>query len=292
MKIRNSMLLLGVFLVLKASSAQQDQTTPTIPTTQANATHLLAVPNDERAGVTVLMEELTWPELKSKVAQGFLTVLLPCGGTEQGGPHLALGKHNFIIQSASQRIATQLGNTLVAPVIPYVPEGDFEKPSGNMLFPGTIGLSEETFARTLIEASTSLMRAGFKVIVLIADHGQSLPIQDLVAENLTKQWQTEGVRVISLRAYYSPEIEAKVLTDAGIAQNDWGDHAGVADTAELWSVRPSAVRVGALQDASPNVARNNGASGRPQLATPTLGKEMMELRIQSAVKQIKELLRQ
>ena len=44
---------------------------------------------------TVQLEELTWTELRERVAAGATTVLLPIGGTEQNGPHMTLGKHNM-----------------------------------------------------------------------------------------------------------------------------------------------------------------------------------------------------
>ena len=43
---------------------------------------------------TVFLEELTWPELRALVDAGTTTIILPIGGTEQNGPHMALGKHN------------------------------------------------------------------------------------------------------------------------------------------------------------------------------------------------------
>jgi len=43
---------------------------------------------------TVFLEDLTWPELRAFIETGRVTtIILPIGGTEQGGPHMALGKH-------------------------------------------------------------------------------------------------------------------------------------------------------------------------------------------------------
>ena len=44
---------------------------------------------------TVFLEDLTWPELRALIETGRVTtIILPIGGTEQSGPHMALGKHN------------------------------------------------------------------------------------------------------------------------------------------------------------------------------------------------------
>src|SRR5713226_10447068 len=72
---------------------------------------------------TVFLEELTWTEVREAIQSGKTTIILPTGGTEQNGPHMALGKHNARVKVLSQQIARALGDALVAPVLAYVPEG-------------------------------------------------------------------------------------------------------------------------------------------------------------------------
>ena len=59
---------------------------------------------------------------------------------------MILGKHDYIVRHAAERIAGELGKTLVAPVISYVPEGAYDPPTGHMRFPGTIGVTEAAYA--------------------------------------------------------------------------------------------------------------------------------------------------
>ena len=98
---------------------------------------------------TVFLEELTWTELRDLVKSGKTTIIVPIGGTEQNGPHMALGKHNRRVQVLSEKIARVLGNALVAPVIAYVPEGGINPPTEHMRFPGTITVPEEAFEKIL-----------------------------------------------------------------------------------------------------------------------------------------------
>lgn len=91
---------------------------------------------------TVFLEELMWIEVREALKAGHTTILFPTGGTEQNGPHMVLGKHNFIIKWMAEQIAHRLGNALVAPVLAYVPEGDLTPPTDHMRFPGTITLPE------------------------------------------------------------------------------------------------------------------------------------------------------
>src|SRR6202022_916020 len=91
-----------------------------------------------QAPQTVFLDELTSSELRDQVRAGRRTIIVPIGGTEQSGPHMALGKHNVRARVLAERIARTLGNALVAPVIAYVPEGGVEPPTAHMRFPGTI----------------------------------------------------------------------------------------------------------------------------------------------------------
>ena len=59
---------------------------------------------------TVFMERLTSPEIRDAIAAGKTTVILPSGGTEQNGPNMAVGKHNFRALANAQVIARRLGN--------------------------------------------------------------------------------------------------------------------------------------------------------------------------------------
>jgi hypothetical protein len=84
------------------------------------------------------------------------TAIVPVGGTEQSGPHMALGKHNVRVHVLAGRIAERLGNALVAPVVAYVPEGDVAGPSGHIRFAGTISVTPAAF-----EACSRARRGAF-----------------------------------------------------------------------------------------------------------------------------------
>src|SRR5271156_5050527 len=68
---------------------------------------------------TLFLEELTWIEIRDQIAGGKIVAIVPTGGTEQNGPHMALGKHNIIVRHNAAEIARRLGNALVAPILPY-----------------------------------------------------------------------------------------------------------------------------------------------------------------------------
>src|SRR5678816_4245136 len=162
----------------------------------AAATSAAAAP----APPSLLVEELTWTEVRDAIAAGKTTVIVPVGGTEQSGPHMVLGKHNVRARALAARIAASLGNALVAPVIAYVPEGAIDPPAGHMRFAGTISIPEGAFEATLEGAARSFRQAGFRDIVLIGDHGGYQASLAKVAAKLDREWASSPVRVHAVEA--------------------------------------------------------------------------------------------
>ena len=120
---------------------------------------------------TVFLDELTWMEVADKIDAGTTTVIVATAGTEQNGPHMVLGKHKFIITETAKRIARELENALVAPIVTYVPEGNIEGITGNRQRAGTITLPNEHYMKLLEYTARSLAGGGFTDIVLIGDSG-------------------------------------------------------------------------------------------------------------------------
>ncbi len=232
----------------------------------------------------VMLEHLTWVDVRDLLARGTTTVIIPTGGTEQNGRHMALGKHNFIIANTAQQIARKLGNTLVAPVMAYVPEGDPDKKTGHMKFPGTISLTPKVFEQVLEQAARSLKTHGFKTIVLLGDSGGNQAPQQRVAQRLSRQWNSEGVRVIHASAYYDDNGGDAVLKAKGETKRTIGTHAGIRDTSELMAVYPSGV------DLTKAIADQDGATGDPTRATAALGKVLLSRKVDAALNQIRKAM--
>src|SRR6266478_9342687 len=119
----------------------------------------------------VFLDELTSSELRDQVRAGRRTIIIPIGGTEQNGPHMVLGKHNVRVKVLAEKIALALTDTLVAPVMSYVPEGGISPPTSHMRFPGTISIPAQTFQQMLEYDARSLKLHGFRDIVFLGDHG-------------------------------------------------------------------------------------------------------------------------
>lgn len=157
-------------------------------------------------GANLELEQLTWTELRDRIAAGSETVLVPIGGTEQNGPHIALGKHNLRAQVLAGQIAQALGHALVAPVLAYVPEGAIEPPAGHMRFAGTVSVPEAAFEALLESVARSFKRHGFREVVFLGDHGGYQKNLQHVADKLNREWHAGAAsspcRVHALVDYY------------------------------------------------------------------------------------------
>jgi len=227
---------------------------------------------------SVFLEELTWTELRDDIRAGATTVIVPVGGTEQSGPHIALGKHNVRVRALAARVAESLGNVLVAPVIAYVPEGSIEPPAGHMRFAGTISIPEAAFETTLEYAARSLRRHGFRDIVLIGDHGGYQKSLAKVAAKLNREWAASPARVHAVEDYYQAANGdfAQALRREGFSAAEIGTHAGAADTSLTLAVDPSLVRSERLRDGTA-LGAAEGVQGDPRRASAAAGKTGVEL---------------
>ena len=68
---------------------------------------------------------MTWTEVRDSITAGKTTAIYYAGSIEQNGPGMALGKHVFIAFYLAPKIAAQLGNALVYPVMLFAPTGDW-----------------------------------------------------------------------------------------------------------------------------------------------------------------------
>ena len=237
------------------------------------------------------LEQLTWMEVRDRVRAGTTTILIPIGGTEQNGPYMTLGKHNVRVRALAQKIARALGDTLVAPVLAYVPEGGDNPPTAHMRFAGTITLPDETFETILEYAARSFKQHGFRDIVLLGDHGGYQKDLRIVADRLNREWAKTPVRVHAPVEYYrAVEIDyAQALKRQGYSDAEIGTHAGLADTSLMLAIDPQVVRSDALHAAT-GIVRAEGVYGDPRRANAELGQAGVEAIVNRTVDALRKAL--
>ncbi|MFT5499894.1 MAG: creatinine amidohydrolase [Woeseiaceae bacterium] len=241
---------------------------------------LLAEPNPLEPSDSVWIEELTYMEVRDRIATGFTTAIIPTGGVEQNGPYLVTGKHNVILESLCPDVAMAVGETLCAPIVKFVPEGAFDPPSGSMQYPGTFTVRDDTYVALLEDIGNSLRVQGFKDIVLIGDSGGNQRGMAAAAESLSKQWQGTGVKAHFIVEFYTPgweETEKYTEEQLGVVEGESdGHHDDIWVTAMMMVEDPESVRY--EQRMAADMASINGVDISNLADTIELGRKMNKFR--------------
>ena len=269
-------LILLITLIAGAAMPVAGQAPPTPSRPGASDAAYAPDPNAPRpmaAADNVWIEQLTWMEVRDAIRAGKTTVIIPTGGVEQNGPYLVTGKHNVILRATAEATARKLGDALVAPIVPFVPEGSIDPPSDAMLYPGTIGVEEATFQALLTDIARSLKANGFRHIIFIGDSGGNQQGMKLVAEALDKAW-AGSARASYVPEYYDWPGRQRWLATRGYREIDQGIHDELSAEAIMLSVDPASVRM-KERIAAGNYSVN-GVPLAPADRTAALGKALVE----------------
>ncbi len=235
---------------------------------------------------SVFLEELTWMEVRDALRAGKTSAIVATGGVEQNGPYLATGKHNYILRATTEAIARKLGNALVAPIVPFVPEGDIDPPSASMRYPGTISVSQDTFQRLLVDIASSLKVHGFRHIILIADSGGNVEGMKAVASELSPKWRGSRTSIHYIVEYYDYPGVAKWLESQGLRQVPEGIHDDFAITSQMMTVDPATVRM--RQRMAKGKFSINGVNLAPMEKSVEWGKKVVDYRARITVEAIRK----
>ena len=233
---------------------------------------------------TVFIEEMTWMEVRDAKLEGKSSIIIPTGGIEQNGPYVALGKHNFVLRQDCEAIARRLGNALVAPIVPFVPEGNHSPKSHHMRFPGTISITEETFELLLIDIATSFKVHEFDHLFLLGDSGDNQYGMRQVAQKLTSEWKDEHTKIHFISEYYAPAEISHWLKTKGIIEIDEGLHDRYRYEAQILTLNPQHIRLS--QRLRAGLSSINGISLLPIEGTHTIGWQLIAFQAERTVKAI------
>lgn len=232
------------------------------------------------------LEDMTTKEVAQALEQGRDRIIVPTGGVEQNGPHVVLAKHNIILEITCERVAKDLGDVLLAPVIKYVPEGRIEPPDGHMTSPGTLSLRPETFRATLVDVVSSLRAHGFRQILLLGDSGGNQADMKAVAESLDAQW--DNCRVAYIAEYYNYQDTRRWLREQGIQEVPDNIHEEVCFSAQLMVYDPGSIRFEQRQDERGGVVIK-GHRFQSAEDLRSLGEKIIQRRVSQTIQAINAL---
>lgn len=176
---------------------------------------------------TVLLEEMTSPQIKAAIEADYDTVLVAGGAIEQHGKHLPIGMDTMGGYESAVLIAREIGKTLVAPVI---------RPGcsdHHLSFAGSLSVSKDLFQELCRAYCQCLCHHGFRNIVLLPSHGGNIEAMEEIVPVLDAELSCRVVWANVLRDPRGAEALAAILAKYGVTREEGGVHSGFVETSML-----------------------------------------------------------
>jgi creatinine amidohydrolase len=245
--------------------------------------------------------EVEWRKLRAEQlrekARADAIVILPVASLEQHGPHLPVEVDSMLGETIAIRAARKMvaaGQQAV--VLPVLWTGLSEH---HMSFGGTVTLDFPTFSAVIEGVCRSVLRDGFKRIVLLNAHGGNENALRTITDELTPKL---GVPIVQFTYWYAAAVAIAEILETQSALL----HACEAETSMMLAVRPELVamdRAGlAKANTTPDVAdvvgggvyrwrtigarSSSGVIGNPEAATAEKGERLFEAISASLVKKL------
>lgn len=169
-------------------------------------------------------------------------IIQPIGSTEQHGPHLPAFTDCIIAQEVLCRALSLVPTDLPVWTLPLLPYGKSNEHAG---LAGTITLTSETMIKVLKEIGISIVRNGFRRLVILNAHGGNTEIIDVVIRDL---------REITDLLVFGLHIGLRVaVPQEGLSESEriYGIHAGDAETSMMLDCAPELVHMEWAVDGTP-----------------------------------------
>ncbi len=198
----------------------------------------------------VMMDRMSWMAYRDRVQQDNPVLFLPCGATEQHGPHLPLGTDALLATAVAADVARRLDG-IVAPALSYGYKSQ-PKCGGGQHFPGTTSLDAASLIQMARDVIRGLARHDVQRLVVVVGHYEN---QWFLTEAIDLALRDLGpacpLRVMRLEYwdFLTEQTLAKVFPDGfpGFAL----EHAAVIETSMMLHHHPELVRMDLLPDDGP-----------------------------------------
>lgn len=242
---------------------------------------------------TVWLEELTQPEFRDLIKDGYTTVLIMTGGVENNDGNLQMNKHNINIKLLGEMIARKMGKTLVAPLVTLEPGN-----AGPNIQPGRAGpmLSQATYTAVLYDMGNYLRSMGFKEIYYLGDSGGNARGMQAAADSLTRVYASSPDKVYfkHVPEYYNhtsvvqPYIQNQLKIPEGIkigaSTGTSGLHEELGIDATMALADPQSIRF--QQRVKAGQAEINGIKFESLAWLQDLGRKVADVRVAATVNAI------
>jgi creatinine amidohydrolase len=246
--------------------------------------------------------ERRWPQVPDLADR---VVVLPLGSLEQHGHHLPLLTDSLICNEIVARAGAELGD--LALFLPLVWVGASEH---HNRFPGTVTVSHATYVDMLDDMMESLIRSGFKRILLLNAHGgNALPGQTALYRVQMRHRDRRDLWLVFATWF---ELAAPQIRTVPGLEQDHVTHACELETSMVLRLRPELVDLEAARGATVpfdsafyapdsrrasrvTVARpfehvtTTGGYGHPELATAEKGEALFAAVVDEVVACVRDV---
>jgi creatinine amidohydrolase len=231
--------------------------------------------------------------------------VLPLGATEQHGPHLAVSTDTALVSTIAERVEERLPNDVV-----LCPALSFGSSHHHLDFAGTMSLPADLYTTVVVELVKSLVKGGFRRIVLLNGHGGNItPVKQALAL-LSYALDDETRPNIVLATYW--ELAGKAFAGEPPMESPALSHACEYETSMMLHLFPERVRPDKIRRAKRPASNgyipweddepyrgvsmvkktqyvsSNGSSGEPQLATAEKGKHLLDKAVEAVTQFISQ----
>lgn len=249
----------------------------------------------------MLWEELSALTFAQAVKKSDGVCVLPIGCIEKHANHLPLGTDMYVAQAVCKAAAEREP----ALVFPYYFLGQIAEARH---YPGTVAASHRLLMESLLEICDEIARNGLKKILIMSGHGGNRYFLPFFAQEMPRLDRDYCVYT-GYVSDYTEEQEQQIINLSGA--DDFGQHAGMTETAIMMHIRPDLVHMeqqdpaeGASMGRLANIEKHNlnsgfnwyanfpaHFSGDPTPASPEIGAAIFAMAVDhvaGAIKAIKE----
>lgn len=238
----------------------------------------------------MLFANLNYPSIRALIED--VVVVLPLGAIEQHGPHMAVSTDTDIVTHLARAAEAALPErVLLCPALP------FGSSHHHLSFGGTISINPALYTQVIVDMVGSLLKNGFRRIVLLNGHGGNIiPVKQALAV-LSKDFDQTNPANIALVTYW--ELGGKPFAGEAPMESPALSHACEYETSMMLHLFPEKVWMKKAERAQRPASNgyipweddepyrgvtlfkqtahisSNGSSGEPQKATAEKGAHLV-----------------
>ncbi len=182
------------------------------------------------------LQNMKWSEVEDYQIKGGSTVIIPCGQTEEHGPHLPMGTDTYVSIAMAYDIAEQVDALIAPPIwVGWAPR--------MQAFPGSMTLRADTLQCVIEDYIDVLAKQGFKYIYVINGHRrENLPPLEIGCAKA--RYETGAWVAVLDPSFFGMETQYAMRDgDANLLS-----HAAGFETANIKYIAPELVREDKIED--------------------------------------------